>query len=525
MTTVTPKVAIYCRLSDEDRHKVHSEDESESIKNQKIMLTQYAITQGWDIYHIYSDEDFTGSDRNRPDFNRLLKDAEQGKFNIVLCKTQSRFTRELEMVERYIHYLFPLWGIRFISIVDNADTDNKGNKKSRQINGLINEWYLEDMSENIRAVLTNKRRNGCFIGAFAPYGYKKDPDKKGHLIIDEPAAEVVRRIYDLYLSGVGRTSIARVLNRDNILTPTEYKKVSGHDYRHPKYKGVPIWRYYMITNILTNEVYIGNLVQNKTHSISFKSKKLKPTDKSEWIRVENTHEPIVDKDTWDRAQRIALSRNNHSPHSLTVPVNIFHNKLFCSKCGGSLGRYKTANSIGCCCSTHRYDPDRCDGVRISDKMLFSAVFPEIRRHIKELCDIDDITKSVSINDNYEKRLFVAKKKLSDLQKKQRETLNCIKNLYLDKVKGNITEETYFELSASFTKDNEQCRQAIESIESQINAISDECKNVKGKLEVVKNYIDCDDIDFAIVDMLIDKIIVLPREPYSRVANIEIYWNF
>ena len=178
MINAKPKAAIYCRLSEEDRNKVHETDDSSSIQNQKSMLVQYALEQGWEVYHIYSDDDYTGSDRRRPEFNRLLKDAEQRKFDIVLCKTQSRFTRELELVEKYIHGLFPIWGIRFISIVDNADTANKGNKKSRQINGLVNEWYLEDMSENIRSVLTDRRKNGFHIGAFALYGYKKTLGKR-----------------------------------------------------------------------------------------------------------------------------------------------------------------------------------------------------------------------------------------------------------------------------------------------------------------------------------------------------------
>lgn len=140
------KVAIYCRLSEEDRNKQHETDDSNSIQNQKSMLIQYVLEQGWEVYNIYSDDDYTGSDRRRPEFNKLLNDAEHRKFDIILCKTQSRFTRELELVEKYIHGLFPIWGIRFISIVDNADTANKGNKKSRQINGLVNEWYLEDNS-------------------------------------------------------------------------------------------------------------------------------------------------------------------------------------------------------------------------------------------------------------------------------------------------------------------------------------------------------------------------------------------
>ena len=172
------KVAIYCRLSEEDRDKLNKTDDSESIKNQKSMLLKYAMQQGWEVYNIYSDDDYAGADRKRPEFNRLLHDAEEGKFDIVLCKTQSRFTRELELVEKYIHGLFPLWGIRFVGLVDNADTDNKGNKKARQINGLVNEWYLEDMSDSIKSSLTIRRQNGHHIGAFALYGYMKDPKSK-----------------------------------------------------------------------------------------------------------------------------------------------------------------------------------------------------------------------------------------------------------------------------------------------------------------------------------------------------------
>ena len=224
------KAAIYCRLSEEDRNKQCATDDSNSIQNQKAMLLQYAAEMGWEIYRIYSDDDYTGSDRRRPEFVRLLTDAEQRKFDIVLCKTQSRFTRELELVEKYIHGLFPIWGIRFVSIVDNADTANKGNKKSRQINGLVNEWYLEDMSENIRSVLTNRRENGFHIGAFALYGYKKDPEQKGHLIIDEEAAAVVREVFTLFASGMGKTAIARLLNDRGIPNPTEYKRLHGLRY-------------------------------------------------------------------------------------------------------------------------------------------------------------------------------------------------------------------------------------------------------------------------------------------------------
>lgn len=317
------KVALYCRLSEEDRNKQFETDDSESIQNQKSMLTQYADTHGWEIYDIYSDDDYAGADRRRPEFNRLLNDAEAHKFDIVLCKTQSRFTRELELVEKYIHGLFPMWGIRFVSIVDNADTAVKGNKKSRQINGLVNEWYLEDMSENIKSVLTNRRMNGLHIGAFALYGYKKDPDQKGHLIIDEEAAAVVREVFTLFSQGYGKTAIARMLNDRGIPNPTEYKHLHGLRYQQPKRKNSTLWKYFAISDMLTNEIYIGNMVQGKYGSISYKTKINKPRPKEEWYIVRGTHEPIIDRELWDRVQ--AMIAQKAKPFS-TGKIGLFRKK-------------------------------------------------------------------------------------------------------------------------------------------------------------------------------------------------------
>ena len=195
------KCAVYCRLSREDGDGTR---ESESIQNQRALLTEYAAERGWEVYAAYCDDDYSGADRARPAFNRMLRDARDQKFEIILCKTQSRFTRDLELVEKYIHGLFPVWGIRFIAVVDHVDTALRGSKKARQINGLVNEWYLEDLSENIRAVFAQKRRAGQYIGSFPAYGYEKDPADHNHLVIDAQAAETVRLIFSLCLSGRGK---------------------------------------------------------------------------------------------------------------------------------------------------------------------------------------------------------------------------------------------------------------------------------------------------------------------------------
>ena len=256
------KAAIYVRLSDDDRDKKTKEADSESIQNQKLMLMQYAVNEEFDVVGIYNDDGYRGSDRSRPQWNKLLEDAEQKKFDIILCKSQARFTRELEMVEKYLHGLFIRWSIRFIGLADNADTDNKGNKKSRQINGLVNEWYLEDLSDSIKAAFDAKRKDGLHIGSFALYGYVKDPDNKGYLIIDPDAAEVVREVFNLYANGMGKQAIARLLNDRGVPNPTEYKLLKGTKYKTLKHKSGTHWKYFAISDMLINEMYIGHMVQS-----------------------------------------------------------------------------------------------------------------------------------------------------------------------------------------------------------------------------------------------------------------------
>ena len=210
--------AVYCRLSKEDEEKTARE--SESIRNQRALLLAWAAEHGYRIYGVYTDEDYSGIDRARPGFNAMLADARAGKFEVILAKTQSRFTRDMELVEKYLHGLFPEWGVRFIAVLDHVDTCDPAGKKARQINGLINEWYLEDLSGNVRAVLDHKRRSGSYIASFALYGYRKDPKDHSRLLPDEPAAQVVRQIFALYLQGNGAGRIAQTLNAQGVPPPT-----------------------------------------------------------------------------------------------------------------------------------------------------------------------------------------------------------------------------------------------------------------------------------------------------------------
>ncbi len=516
------KVAIYCRLSEEDRNKQFETDDSSSIQNQKAMLLQYAMGQGWELYNIYSDDDYTGSDRRRPEFNRLLQDAERRRFDIVLCKTQSRFTRELELVEKYIHGLFPIWGIRFISIVDNADTANKGNKKSRQINGLVNEWYLEDMSENIRSVLTNRRENGFHIGSFALYGYKKDPDQKGRLLIDEEAAAVVREVFTLFAQGCGKTAIARMLNDRGVPNPTEYKRLQGLRYRQPKMKNGALWKYSAISDMLTNEIYIGNMVQGKYGSVSYKTKQNKPRPKSEWYIVEGTHEPVIDRELWDRVQ--ALIAQRAKPFNVGR-IGLFARKARCANCGYVMRSSQNHNKHYLRCANRYVSKDACIGAFISVEKLERLVLDELNRLSAEYLDKDELERNIEICDNLQ---GLRSRLLSDIavyQKKIAEYSKGIRELYMDKVKGLLSESDYVEMSKDFAAERGRLERAAADGEKRLSEIDARIAAGDNRRNLAEQYTGLEHLTREIVEILIDYIVVGKRIPGTRDVPIEIHWNF
>jgi len=514
------KVAIYVRLSEEDRDKKLKTDDSESIQNQKSMLIQYAIEQNWEIYNIYSDDDYTGADRNRPEFNKLLVDAEEHKFDIVLCKTQSRFTRELELVEKYIHGLFPIWNIRFISIVDNADTANKGNKKSRQINGLVNEWYLEDMSENIKSVLTNKRENGYHIGSFALYGYKKDPNQKGHLIIDEEAAEVVREVFTLFSQGHGKTNIARILNDRGIPNPTEYKRLNGLRYKQPK--NSTLWKYFAISDMLINETYIGNMVQGKYGSISYKSKINKPRPKEEWYIVKGTHEPIIERNLWDRVQNLIMQRAK--PFKVGK-IGLFAKKARCMNCGYTLRSVKNHGYYYLQCANKYVSKDSCVGSFISVKKLEKTVITELNILIQEYLDKDEVERKIELNNNLNCEIAKLEKDIAAYEKKIGEYSKGIQQLYLDKVKGIITENQFVEFSRNFTNEKERFEMLIVENKNQISNIKKKIQVGDNHRQLIEQYTNINALDRETVEKLIDYVLVGKRDEQTKEVPVEIHWNF
>ncbi len=516
------KAAIYCRLSEEDRNKQFETDDSNSIQNQKAMLLQYAMEQGWEVYNLYSDDDYTGSDRRRPEFNRLLEDAKAHRFDIVLCKTQSRFTRELELVEKYIHGLFPIWGIRFVSIVDNADTANKGNKKSRQINGLVNEWYLEDMSENIRSVLTNRRQNGFHIGAFALYGYKKDPDQKGHLLIDEEAAAVVREVFTLFSQGYGKTAIARMLNDRGIPNPTEYKRLHGLRYQQPRRKNSTLWKYFAISDMLTNEIYIGNMVQGKYGSVSYKTKQNKPRLQSEWFRVEGTHEAIIERSLWNRVQSMIAERAK--PFDCGT-VGLFARKAICANCGYTMRSSKNRGRHYLQCSNRHVAKDACIGSFISVEKLERMVIDELNRLAAAYLDKDNLERSIEFCENLQGQKKQLLDALSAYEKKIAEYTKGLRDLYMDKVKGLLNDSDFSALSKEFSSEKSRLERVLLDGQRQLAELEDRIAAGDNRKALVERYINLEHLTREIVEILIDHITVGKRIPGTRDVPIEIHWNF
>lgn len=513
------RAALYCRLSEEDRHKRTAEDDSESIQNQKAMLTQYAQEQGWEIYRIYSDDDYTGSDRSRPAFCQLLADAEARCFDVVVCKTQSRFTRELELVEKYLHGLFPLWGIRFVSIVDHADTDSRGNKKSRQINGLVNEWYLEDLSENIRSVLTNRRQNGLHIGSSALYGYRRDPDRKGHLLPDPEAAAVVQEVFQRYAEGCGKTAIARMLNERGVPSPLEYKYQHGLLPRPQPAPAPTLWHYATIASMLTNPMYTGTMVQGRYGSVSYKSKQNRPRPPSAWYVVPGTHQGLISPALWQQTQ--ALLQQRSRPFS-TGQIGLFAGKARCLTCGRAMRSCKSRGRHYLQCATHHVSKAACPGAFLSVAQLEATLCAELGRLLRELLPEEAMQQAQTLHRPPSPR----KQWQNALAQCQSEADQCshqLQLLYQDRLRGLLAPEDLLPPAQTLTARRDQLRQQIQTLEQQLRCCPEEPEPCSDALP--HQWLHPAHLTRPMVDALIDYVAIGPRQSGSGRVPVEVHWRF
>ena len=520
------KAAIYCRLSKEDEDKI---GESESIQNQKSMLLQYALEKGFDIYQIYSDEDYSGIDRNRPAFNSMLQAASEHQFDVVLAKTQSRFTRDMELVEKYLHGKFMEWGIRFIAVVDHVDTNDTANKKSRQINGLINEWYLEDLSTNVRSVLDHKRKEGLFIGSFARYGYCKDPNAKGKLIIDPEAAEVVRRIFSMALNGIGAHKIARILNDEKIPSPTAYKQLHGIHYRSAlKNTNAALWSSPTVYQILHDQLYIGNMVQGKHKKISYKSEKTIWMPKSQWIVVENTHEAIIEREMFETVQRMMQERTRSSEKGTIHPLA---RKVVCSCCGCIMeqtGRPPRADGTRIRyvrCRMHQRAPEVCGNKTCTNLTdLQNVVLQRIRAYVSDWFDPEKV-KLPEQDDPVRQRNQAMREELRKLRGDVERRRKAMQELYLDKVSGLIDSAQFFEMNKSFLDEVSSAEARIEKLESELEQQKEESATIQTQMQRVRELAQVSHLTRELAVLLVDRVVVGPKDARTGEQKITIEWNF
>ena len=470
-------VALYIRLSQEDSDNGMEKQESNSITSQKTLLNEFIEEQDdLIVYDTYIDDGFTGTDFNRPSFQRLLEDMRSGNINCVIVKDLSRLGRNYIEVGNYIEQVFPLFNIRFIAINDSVDSfKNPASTNTILVpfKNLINDEYCRDTSTKIRTSLNGKKRKGEFIGAFPSYGYIKNPKDKHRLIIDESVADIIRNIFDWNANeGLGKIAICHRLNDLGILNPTGHKKLElRQNYNNYGIQdNTYAWTPSTIRNILNNEVYIGNTVQGKRRTKSYKVHKVEAVPKEEWVRVENTHEPIIDKETFEKAQE--MSRRDTKVSQKTKELSVWAGFLKCADCKRAMNKKSSTNKSGTkyeyyICSTYRKKSNNlCTKHSIKVKNLEKAVLQAINLHIDLLINTEEIVKQINKstyqntkNENIENMIISKQNEITRVS-------NFKRTLYGDWKSDDITREEYLEYKQKYENDIERLKQNIERLENE-----------------------------------------------------------
>lgn len=509
--------AIYTRLSKEDEDK--QQPESESIQNQKALLVRYAAERSWDIYQIYCDEDYSGADGLRPGFNRMIQAAEEKKFQIILCKSQSRFTRDMELVEKFIHGLFPVWGIRFIAVADNADTEVRGNKKARQINGLINEWYLEDLSENVRMVFDLKRREGKYIGGFPVYGYRKDPADKNKILVDPEAAEVVRQIFQWSLEGYGKQHIAAMLNDRGVANPARYKAERGWSRGHPAKNGLGLWNKATIWRILHNEMYTGVMVQGRRKKASYKSKVMINVPKDQWYRVEGTHEAVIDRETFQAVQR---GLNLRSKTDGSGEAHVLSGLVKCMDCGGTMSKSSNGKQAYLRCKLYADSGKQklCTRHSVRLDRLIGLVSGRVRHYVHTYYTLDGL----DIQPRKDARKTALEQEQKSLTAQLEKRSLALEALYLDKVSGILSEGQFVELNRSFLEEKNRLERRLAQIGAEL-ALGEQPQRQTDLTAKARELLKLETVPRELVVGLIEKIEIGEKDPEQGAQEVRITWKF
>lgn len=499
--------------------------ESMSIENQRIILLKFVEEHGGAIVDEYIDDGWSGTSFDRPDVKRMLEDAQSGKIDTIIVKDLSRFGRNYIQVGQYIDYIFPAYGIRFIALNDNVDTADRSSAAMDMmpIMNVFNEWHAANTSKKIRAVLEANQRSGKYTNWNYPYGYKAGNDEKRTAVIDEQAAENVRRIYDLRLQGHSARTIARILSDSGISNPATYfTKLDGNKSDR---SCSPLWTPKTVRWILSNPTYLGCTLQHKTTRVSYKNHKVVSIPQSDWIINENAHEPIIDKEVWDKVQATFKSSRGRSDKSEVVhPLS---GLVVCPDCGKKL-KFKSAKDIRNCFVCRTYvdlGKKYCSSHHITEKLLESVVSDDIHSLLKT-AEIDEekakerflrerAKRSVRSRYSDEKQLKAYNQRLAELDK-------LIQTAFEERVLKSMPESVCISLCEKYQAEREAVLSNISELEKRLAQSNQDDCDAEEYVKKLKQYSKCDSLTRETCLQLIDYITVGEK---AEERDIHIYYKF
>ena len=529
--------ALYERLSRDDE----MQGESNSIVNQKRYLEEYAQAQGFKNIRHFTDDGYSGTNFKRPGFQKMIAAIEAGEIDVVCVKDLSRFGRDYLKVGFYTEIMFPEKGVRFIAINNSVDSANPMENDFTPFLNIMNEWYAKDTSNKIRAIFRSRMQDGKRCSGAIPYGYRRDPEDKNHLLIDEEAAKVVRRIYQMVIDGMGSQAIANQLTADNVLIPSAYLEQSEHgESRNHSYHDPCRWNCTAVSYILDKQEYMGHTVLGKTICENFKTKKRRKARPDELIIFENTHEPIIDAETWHLVQKLRrrtrrkLANGSYS-HRLSGLV-------YCADCGKRLSysspqsqhrpdgkTYDADSSFRCPTYKSMYGECTMHYIKSStlDKLVDEAV-RKIARYVlrNEQAFLEQVRVLTSADQKHTQS--EDKKELVNIKKRIAELDNYIKRLYEGNASGKIPDRQFEKLMAQYDSEQQELEERVKEIEVSIHEIQQESENGQQFVRLVQKYRDLTEIDQTALNEFIDKVVVHEAtggRTADRSQQIDIYFNF
>ena len=503
------RTALYCRLSKDDM----LQGDSESIKTQKAMLTQYAKEHGFLIVEVYVDDGWSGLNFQRPDFNRMLDDIEAGKIDVVITKDLSRLGRDHLKVGHFTEIYFPMKNVRYIAVNDGVDTANKNNDIAA-LKNVMNEFYSRDNSRKIRSSIRARAKAGLYRTSFNPIGYRKSPDNHNKLIVDGETAWIVKRIFELANAGMGAHKIAKTFREEQVPCPSWWLHSRGErDYsqrfENPanKYE----WSHTVIRNIIANPLYLGHAVMCKTESI-FKVGTFKKVPKADQIRVENTHEPLVSQELFDGANAKILSRRRDTTDNFVSP---FSGLVKCGTCGKALGlRYwgKDRHHIYVC-TTYAHDTKACSDHRIYYEDLYNAVLADIQYHARLAYEDRDKAVALAMKMNAKADGNKGKSnesKLKQAKKRYDEVTRLFDRLYEDSLSGRISNDNFTRLIDKYQTEQEQLLGQIQNLENALQEVKDSQTNAVQWAALMADYVGIRELTAENLNLLVERIEVFDR---------------